>query len=223
MRHLFEALQLFHRHPRLWRYVAGPFVWTLSLFIAILAIGYFLFVPPAVHLFQRIGFGAASESLGSLFYLVVWIFISGIVYLTAVSFMSSLVWDRLSEEVEALLTGTVIRYRHRRTATAADWLKRIAFGLFMALLAFGSSFVLPIVAPLLIAGYVATLDVTASAFSRRGMLFRMQRRRYFRLDSWLSFTLLAGLFTLLPFVNALLIPIMVAAGTVMVNRTKSLA
>ena len=94
---------------------------------------------------------------------------------------------------------------------------------FAAFVAFFVGFIIPVVGPLLIAGYVATLDVTASAFARRGFLLKAQRKRFFQLKGWPVFLLIAGVFTLLPFVNAILLPILVAAGTLMVARSKAIA
>jgi uncharacterized protein involved in cysteine biosynthesis len=44
--------------------------------------------------------------------------------------------------------------------------------------------------------------------------------RVFRLRGWLTFLLLGGLLTLLPFINVLLLPVMVAAGTIMVAKSE---
>ena len=222
MRYVGEALLLFRRHPRLWRYVAGPLVWTLTLFLLILVAGYFLFVPPVAHALERVGLGSSANALGAATYVTAWFFISGIVYLAVLCFISSLLWDRLSEEVDYLVTGSAPNFKPKRAALAADSIKRVFFALLMAAVAFGCGFVIPILGPVLIAGYVATLDVTSSAFSRRGYLFKAQRKRFLKMKGWPGFLLLAGIFTLLPFVNAILIPIMVAAGTIMVARSKAI-
>jgi CysZ protein len=223
MRYLGEALVLFRRHPRLWTYVAGPLVWTLGLFLAVLVIGYFIFVPPIAHLLTSLGLGDSASSLGTVVYLIVWFFLSGIFYLAALSFLSSLLWDRLSEEVEIAAFGGAPQFRHRKTTTVADSVRRLIFSLALAFVAFFVGFIIPVVGPLLIAGYVATLDVTASAFARRGFLLKAQRKRFFQLKGWPVFLLIAGVFTLLPFVNAILLPILVAAGTLMVARSKAIA
>lgn len=222
MRYIGEALLLFRRYPRLWHYVAGPLVWTLSLFLLVLVAGYFIFVPPIAHGLESMGLGHGSASLGTAAYVIVWFFVSGIVYLAVISFLSSLLWDKLSEEIEYLVNGYAPMQRHKRSKMVADSLKRILFALFMAILAFGCGSIIPIIGPILIAGYVATLDVTAPAFARRGYLFKAQRKRFFKLKGWPAFLVLAGVFTLIPFLNAILIPIMVAAGTIMVARSKAL-
>ena len=72
------------------------------------------------------------------------------------------------------------------------------------------------VIPLLVASLLSVLDATAPAFARRGVRLGLQIGRVRRLRGVVSFALVSGLIVLVPVLNVLALPILVAAGTILV-------
>jgi uncharacterized protein involved in cysteine biosynthesis len=220
MEHIREALQLFAAHRRLLRYVFAPMAWSALLFLTIVLLGYLVLVPPLRNLLTGFGLGAVAGAASVILYVAVWIAISGIVFLAIVSLLSSLAWEKLSYEVEVLATGSASASSPPRSQVIADSLLRTFLTLLLAGLALVSSFVLPVIGPIALAAVAAMFDFTSAAFARRGMLLAEQRRHIRSLRGGLSFAALAGVLTLLPLVNVLMLPVLVAAGTIMVAKSR---
>lgn len=223
MEHVLEAIRLIGRHPRLWRYIVQPLLVSALVFVLVVVAGYFLIVPPVGRLLTGWGLPAnASSAVGFLAYVGVWFFIAGIVFIAIASFFSSILWDRLSIEVEELVVGSAIQRSPSNSVVLMDSAKRLLLTLCMAILALCAT-VVPVVGPALVAGFIGTLDYTANAYIRRNILLGGQRKLVFRVPGWTGFYLVAGIITLLPLVNLLMLPVMVTAGTIMVARAEAKA
>jgi uncharacterized protein involved in cysteine biosynthesis len=195
--------------------MAGPLFWTAALYIGIAFAGYLLFVPWLASGLDRLGVGAAATPL----YLIVWILLSGITFLPVATLLGSFVWDQLSQEVEQLVAGSCPISPFSRREMTRDAVGRFLFGLLLSLLAVMAGFCLPVLGPLLVSGYVGMLDFTAPSMTRRGFLLRTQRSGLRRLRGSIGFFAIAGLLTLIPIVNVITFPLMVAAGSIMVLRS----
>lgn len=218
MQHIREAFALFARNRRLWRYVFAPLAWSGLLYLILIAISYWLVVPPLQRFAEGLGLGDVGNAIVLLVYGAAWFFLSGIVFLGIMSFLSSLMWDKLSEEVEALI-GPVTARKLPVPALLADSVKRTILTISLALLGLIGGLCVPVVCPILVASYVGLLDFTAPAFARRGKLLRQQRRELKLLKSRHEFAVASGLITLVPILNVLMLPLLVAAGTIMVARS----
>ncbi|MGV3618961.1 MAG: EI24 domain-containing protein [Fimbriimonas sp.] len=220
MQYILEATRLIGKNPRLWRYILLPLFYSTLVFIAVVLAGYFVIVPPLTRLLTGWGLrGDASSLIGTVAYAGVWFFVAGIVFIAIASFLSSLLWDRLSVEIEELVTGTAVQRTPPTPVVLMDSFKRMILTLIMAVVALCAN-VVPFVGPALVAGFVGTLDYTANAYIRRNVLLGQQRGLVFRLPGWFGFYVVAGIVTLLPVVNLLMLPVMVAAGTIMVARAE---
>jgi uncharacterized protein involved in cysteine biosynthesis len=219
MQHIREAFALFGRHARLWSFVFKPMAWSALLYLLLVFVGYWLVVPPLQRLFEGWGLGSIGTALGFVIYVGAWFFLSGMVFLALVSFLSSLMWDRLSAEVETLVTGTAPSARVPVADQLADSVKRTLLALTLSVAALLSGFCIPLVGPVLAAAYLGLLDFTAPAFVRRGKLLRQQRPELKLLTKRHEFGLVAGLCSIVPFLNVFMLPILVAAGTIMVARS----
>jgi uncharacterized protein involved in cysteine biosynthesis len=218
MEHVLEALRLIGRNRQLWRYIIQPLLISAGVFVLVVLGGYFLIVPPLTGFLASRGLDANISSVaGFLVYAIVWFFIAGIVFIAIASFLSSLLWDRLSTEVEELVTGTSVQRTPPTPVVLTDAFTRLLLTLSMAVLALCAN-VIPVVGPAAIAGFVGTLDYTANAYIRRNILLGQQRGLVFRLPGWPGFYLIAGIITLIPVVNLFMLPVMVTAGTIMVAR-----
>lgn len=187
--------------------------------IAAMVGSYLLIVPrvdAAINAQLNGGIAAFLNVLASLLFFVLFFLSSGFLYLTIVSFLSSMLWEKLSFEVEKERTGREVALKHTPSSAIADGLLRGFFALGFALVSMCCGWPLAGIPGVLLAGYVGLHDYTASAFSRRGMLLMDQRQHLRQLPSKGSFVVGAGLLTLFPFVNVLALPALVAAGTLMV-------
>ena len=219
MRHIREAFSLFAKHKKLWSFVFKPMAWSAALYLLISFAGYWLVVPPIQRLFEGFGLGWFGNAFGVVAYLVAWFFLSGMVFLALVSFISSLLWDGLSGEVEILATGFVPNRKVSIRASLADSLQRTGLTLVLGLVGLLVGLCVPVVGPLLVAAYIGLLDFTAPAFARRGKLLTAQRSELKRLNGRHEFALAVGVVTIIPLLNVIMLPFLVAAGTLMVSRS----
>jgi uncharacterized protein involved in cysteine biosynthesis len=73
--------------------------------------------------------------------------------------------------------------------------------------------------PVLVAGWVGVLDYTSPAFLRYNRTVGEQWPVGTKMKGWFGFQIGAGLLSLLPFVNVLMLPALVAGGTSMAVRS----
>lgn len=219
MEHIVSGLKLLLRDRRLLRYVAIPMAYAVVFFVVVIVAGYFLIVPAVSRLLSGLGVNIELTGiLGTLIYLAILFLVSGMLFLTLAATTSSFLWDRLSMEVERSIGVEPAEANLPTTTLIADSIVRVAVALGLAIVAFGCGFLLPGVIGILAAGLVGLFDFTASPYLRRGITWGEQRRKVFRLRGSGSYLLVAGLLSLLPLVNVLALPALVAGGTLMFHR-----
>lgn len=205
--------------PRLWRFILQPLLVGAGAFLVV-AIGSYLLVVPAVDGFVQRQFaaetGAVLHWVASLAMIIFLGLISGVLYLTLVSFFSSMLWEKLSLEVEAGISGERIEAKLATSTIVGDSISRGLTACVIALLSLCCGWVFFGIPAVVLAGWLGLHDYTAPAMMRRGILFGEQRRRLRYVRGKWSFLLASGLITLLPFVNVLMLPCLVAAGTLLV-------
>ncbi len=207
---------------RLWPYVWLPFVLAAALYLALLFGGYILFVPRLESLLSYIGIDSiAGFAMAAALYAVVWALLSGLIFLSLAGLLSSLLWDRLSTKVEALNGGKLSDARVGCLRLAADTILRAIFAVFMTLAAFLGGIVTFGAVAILFAAMLGLCDYTAPAMLRRGVTFPDQAGRVLQLRGWLGFAIVSGVLTLVPFVNVLAMPGLVAGGTLMVLESEA--
>jgi uncharacterized protein involved in cysteine biosynthesis len=167
-------------------------------------------------LMPQVGFG-----VGSVLYAVAIWFFGGVLYLALSGVLSSLLWDRLSMEVERGIRGTAALQSVGCVGTLWDTVLRGTFSCAIAVASFAFGCCTFGIAGVLLAGWLGLLDYTASPFIRRGVLFTGQFGRVFSLKGWRSFAIGAGVITLAPLVNVLLLPAMVVGGTLLYLDSES--
>jgi len=67
-------------------------------------------------------------------------------------------------------------------------------------------------------GILSLFDFTAPYMLRRNLTFGKQWGHVFKLQGWFGFAVFGGIITLIPLVNILMLPVMVAGGTIMCHR-----
>ena len=192
-------------------------------FVAITVLAYFWITPLAQDWIARAGIDRAYSSiLGSIAFFVLWWFISSILYLGIAGILSSFLWERLSIEVERI-EGTLptSEVKVGCGGTFYDTAIRAVVSIFVALSALFLGWVCFGLVGILLAGWLGLLDYTSCAFARRGILIDRQFKAVLTCRGWKSFVLGAGLIALFPLLNVLLLPGLVAGGTLLVAKSST--
>lgn len=215
MNPILRAAELFVRNRGLWRFALLPLAWgALAYGLVVLMIaGTFLGLFEWVA--SRTGHSAfAGGVVGFATGFAVAIFFGGGIYLALVAVISGFGFERLSAEVERLAFGTSVGKSPSLSVGIVDGLVRGLFAVVLGVVALCGS--PTFVIPLLVASLLSVLDATAPAFARRGVRLGLQIGRVRRLRGVVSFALVSGLIVLVPVLNVLALPILVAAGTILV-------
>jgi uncharacterized protein involved in cysteine biosynthesis len=221
MDQIVRGARLLRLHPQLRAYLWKPTFFSLLIFVAVLAAGFPLFRWLATGLLTRAGLPEAwTGTAVAVLYAVLWFFLAGVVFLAIVSALGSFLWDGLSLKVERAVYGDAPETSLPRSVLVRDTLKRLVLNLGVAAAAFCCAWIVPVAGPIFLAGAVALLEFTAPAYQRRDVLLAEQRRLAFRLPGWPGFVAASGVLTLVPFVNALFAPTLVAGGTLLVAEAE---
>lgn len=216
MGYVLRGMRMVFNEPRLRPFLWKPWVTSLIIFLAVLVLGFALWVPVAAGLATSLGLpGWLGAGLGAVLYGLLWWFAAGVVFLFFAGILSSLLWDRLSAEVESLAGVSNSRTPPGCGLQLWDTLLRLPFTFLIAAATLIVGWTCLGLTGVLLAGWLSLYDYTACAYVRRHILFSRQFFRVFRNPSWPGFALASGLITLLPFVNVLLMPALVAAGTLL--------
>lgn len=211
-----RGIALVFGNRRYWPFVAKPMLASTVIFFAIIVVGYTLLVPWGSARLEHLGLnGPISEATVRIAYLVLWWFLAGIVFVTMAGLLSSVLWDRLSErEVDPTPPNLSTNFKE----WLLDALPRTGFA---CLIFCGTTcffWLLPV--GIVLASWLCLYDYTASAYLRRGVSFPRQVTRVMKSKGWPTFALTCGALTLLPFINVLLLPALVAGGTLMVAEAE---
>ena len=196
-----------------------PWLTSAGVFAAVFLAGFWLVLPLAGNVAERIGTASwVGNWVGGLLYLVIWVFASSAIYLAIVGLMSSLLWDTLSYEIESRI-GPTPKTTAGCGLQIGDTLARLPFSVFIACLVLFLGWTCFGVVGIVAAGLLGLFDFTACSFLRRGHAFWGQWILVWRAQGWGSFVILCGIASLLPVVNVLLLPVFVAGGTLLARRT----
>ena len=217
MNQIQRALRLFARERGLWKYALRPVAWA--------ALAYLIVVALVAGLGERVGealagrFGgpaAAGGLVGAGTGLALSVVFGGAIYLALVGLISGFGFDRLSMEVEEREFGRAAGQPLGFVVGLGDGILRAVLAGFLGLV--GLCLAATVVGPWLIASALILMDATAPALLRRGVGFGRQFGAARRLPGAASFALLSGLVILVPVLNVLALPILVAAGTILVTE-----
>ncbi len=204
---------------RFWPFIWRPMLASAGIFAFVLAIGYWLIVPQVRGLFNRTGLGEGVANVGATAaYLILLWFVASVLFITIAGLTSSFLWDRLSYEVERTVRPAPPKHETTWPIWVADALPRTGFATLIFCGSVGCFWILPIGVAL--ASWLCLYDYSACAYLRRGISFPVQFRSVFKNKGWPTFALTCGLLTLIPIVNVLLLPGLVAAGTLMVAENE---
>lgn len=224
MRYVAAGIGMFIRDKSLWRYAWRPMLLSAFVYLAIAALGFAVFVPfvrGAIESAGAQGEGwarfirdTAGLVAAILYVIVLWVF-SGMIYIMICSLFSAFMWDRLCEEVEEKLGIFEKPQPIGCGILLADSLVRFIVAMFIAAFGFATGWMCMGITAIVSTGWMCLLDFTAPAYLRRGKPFWDQHREVYKLKGWPFFILCTGMLTLLPFINLILLPAMVAGGTML--------
>lgn len=159
----------------------------------------------------------ASFSVTLIAAIVLSIILFNPLFLVVASIVSGMRWERLSLECEEFVTsGPVLNHRFSWASSMADLLRRLPISLGAGLIATIMGFVGLGWLGAGLVGLAMTFDVTGPAFARRGVQFPGQVGPTFQCRPFVGFWICCWLASLFPVVGVLLLPAMVAGGTLMV-------
>jgi uncharacterized protein involved in cysteine biosynthesis len=221
MRFIFAGTALILRTPRLWRFIVQPLLSGALAFLLVSAGAYWLIVPGLNaridHLLHATGYlSGVVAVLTTGLYLGLLILTSGFLYLTLAALFSASLWSRLSLEVELSTTGRRVETKLPVSAIVGDSVARGLFAIAVTLLSLCCGWTFFGLPAILMAGFLGLHDYTSAAYLRRGVTFPAQMSHVRGLPARFGFLLGGGLLTLIPVVNVIMLPCLVAGGTLMV-------
>lgn len=228
MRHILEGIALVFRERKLWPFIWKPMLLAAAVYIAIVVVGAAAIVPVFESVLGRFGMDPPDASreqsimagIAYVFYgLMLWFF-SGILFLAISSIFSSFIWEKLSSEVDEHFGFPSEIAKHRLGTLALDSAVRLAISMFVMIGSLLTGWACLGIIGVIWAGWLGLHDYTCASYMRAGKPLWVQIRDVYRLNGWLSFQLVSGLLTLVPFLNVLLLPGLVAGGTLMYSRSQ---
>lgn len=221
MQAFFKGTALILTRPGLWGYVWKPMLAGLVVYLTILAAGVFFVVPYIVGLTGPEGyFASLLDYAGKLGLTVAWVFFAAPIYLFISGLYSSLLWERLAERVEIELYGFAPSRPVGCFTYILDAIARVAFAALLVICGCLCFWAGP-VAGLVVAGWLSLLDFTCAAYLRRGIAFNRQFTDVWKAPGALGFAVCCGIVSLLPFVFIMMLPAMVAGGTILCRERYS--
>lgn len=220
MDHVFDALKLFRRRPELWAYVWKPWALAVGIMVAVVGVATLLFMPWIKSMIPYWPLPDwLEQGMAFVAFLTLWLLVLGPVYVSLTVTVSSMMWDGLGRHVEELEFGVVANRGPKFWPAMADTAYRIVFAFALMALGFCISWVIPVVVPAFIAAYLGLHDYTGGALGRRGVMFGRQRKLVWNLNGAAGFAITTGIISVVPILNIAAMPILVAAGTLCVNRS----
>ncbi|MBC8135991.1 MAG: hypothetical protein H8F28_08915, partial [Fibrella sp.] len=150
----------------------------------------------------------------------IWIALFPFLFTLLAGAFAGVIFEPLSLAVERVVRGTDTADIAPLSGSAAfgDTVARLVLSVMLALLSFGLGFVLGPVPGILTASIIGLLDYTSPIYARRGKTLGPQWRDLFgALNArTVTFALAAGFVSLIPIVGVLMLPGMIAGGTLLV-------
>lgn len=203
--------------PELRRFVWRPLIRGIIWSAGFVALSFFLLQPFLGGYLQRFGvFGGWANGLSAGLLALVWFFLLGPAFHVIAITASAMEWEKLSLAVEQIAHGPQVPNRKLGALAAlTENGKRLPRGLLTAI---GCGLLAPLFFGLVsafVAGWQCRYDYTAPAFVRRGVVWPQQKALAAKLPGIHALHVVGGISALIPIVNLLMIPALVAGGTLL--------
>ncbi len=157
--------------------------------------------------------------LATVVYLIVWWTIAGAIFSTILLSVAGWAFDAIARRTDELLGVTPRSPGFTAGEGFRDGLKRFAFGMMLSFVGLIAGIFLPVIGSVAVFGLLSLLDTTAPAMQRRGIGLKSSFKIAPKLPNAITYAAPIGMLATLPVVSALLMPILVIAGSVLVART----
>lgn len=223
---VFKGIKLVWGDPELRPFIYRPLFRAIPILLLLFVVTFFVMQPLAGLLLSLIG---AVEWLVSLvagvLTVALWWVLLGPVFFTIAIFISAFSWESLSKKVEDKAFPHLPTPTHQTSFAVSfrDNMRRLPRTIVVSVL---SALTAPIffgVISAAIAGWQARYDFTAPAYMRRGVLWPEQRQRTKALRGQKELALASAVFAWIPIINLLALPGLVAAGSMMVAESDTIA
>lgn len=219
----FKGIWLTLTTPRLWPFCLVPLLGAVLVYIALGVGAGFLLVPRLEEWLRNYPFWAQLAQLGAL---VLWIVLFPFYFTVIGGVFFGLVFEPLSREVERIIASpgeAIPETRMGCGASLSDTVARLGVNGSLAIAALLLGLFLGPIPGLFAAAIVGLLDYTSPLFLRRGLTLGPQSRRLLREkdSATLGFGVVAGLLSLVPLIGVLLMPGLIAGGTLLAHRRLS--
>lgn len=217
MRHFWKGLALVWGKKELRKQIWMPLLKAAAIGTVGVALSYWLLTPLLSGLLAKIGLAGWWGTGGAwLLMTLLWVFAFSPTFYTIAILASAFEWEKLSKRVEELVHGPNVpsqagNLQLAMMENARRWPRSFATIILCAV----TAPILGGVVSALIAGYQGVFDYTSPAFARRGVYWPAQKRVVKKLPERVPLILVGGFLSLIPFVNLLMIPVLVATGTLM--------
>lgn len=216
---------LLWRTPRLWPLCLGPLVAAFLLYVVLAIAGFYFVVPSLEHWLLQVGIGGTANGLLGTTVFVVWLLLFPFLFILFGGAFAGLIFEPLSLAVEKLKSGETREPAPALTfgQTILDTVARLFLAVLLGILALVLGIWMGPIPGIVVASILGLLDYTSPVYARRGKTLGPQLRDLFaRLDgSTVAFAIGAGLLSLIPFVGLLMLPGMVAGGTLLTLRREA--
>jgi uncharacterized protein involved in cysteine biosynthesis len=215
MKEILAGIRLLAKTPRFWPLAVGPMAGAFLFYVLLGVVGGLWLIP---LLEERLGEGAI---FGKITALLAWLMLFPYIFLVFASAFTGIAFEPLAREVEKSQTGTTpsaIPLTHLQSF--GDSAARLFVNITLGGVAFVIGLFLGPFGPVLsvcAASVIGLLDYTSVGYLRRGKTLGAQwkhLRTHLGLDV-LSFALVAGLLSLVPFLGIWLMPSLIAGGTLL--------
>ena len=219
MKALFEGLRMVLTMPGLRRNFWQPVLATCGLYLVLLIAGIVTAMSLGAVIIERFNLPDWMGFLGGgVVFAVAWVYASSAIFVGIAGIIAGLFAERITTAIEAARGGEPLSFSHTRAAQAADTAARIGQALVAAVvMAVAGLTPLGPVAAISLGGWLAAMEFTSSAESRRGRLLTDQALAFRRVPGGVGFMIGCGILSMLPVINALALPGMIAGGAILIQ------
>ncbi len=224
MRHVLAAARLLRENKSLWAPAIAPLSAACIAYVVVLVGGFWAVVPWMTDLGSQIGIPDPVGWLaGSSVYAVLWLLVSGPLFLVVFGVASIPAWDRLSHRTETIALGSAARAPLKPSVLLLDgFVRLILTGAALLLMALCGWFGMGLAAAV-VSGSCLLFDLTAPSCLRRGFALNRQAQLVLRGSQWPGLLVLLTAASFIPVISLLLMPLFVVAGSLMVAENQSKA
>ncbi len=220
MRHILQGGRMVLAQPGLRKTFWQPILATCAASLAVLLAGLVGMMTLGGWVFDRMGWPDWLGFLGGgVLFGAAWLLAGSAIFVAIAGLIAGLFAERISGVIEKASGMPPRTFAHRAGAQAADTALRLFQSIIgaVAMLLIGLT-PLGIPAAILIGGWLGAMEFTSASFGRRGWLAPDQALRLRRLPGAWGFIIGSGLISLIPIVNAIALPALIAGGALLVGE-----